>query len=50
MNDIDVLLLSFMNNMDLTYRLVASSSPSHIEAHAGLFRLLMKGIFDPYVL
>ena len=38
MNDIDVLLLSFMNNMDLTYRLVASSSPSRTEAHAGLFR------------
>ena len=32
------------------YRKVASSSPSRIEAHAGLFRLLMKGIFDPYVL
>ena len=32
------------------YRIVASSSPSRIEAHAGLFRLLMKGIFDPYVL
>ena len=23
---------------------------SHLEAHAGFFRLLMKGIFDPYVL
>ena len=32
------------------YRIVASSNPSRIEAHAGLFRLLMKGIFDPYVL
>ena len=32
------------------YRIVASTSPSRIEAHAGLFRLLMKGIFDPYVL
>ena len=31
-------------------RKVASSSPSRIEAHAGLFRWLMKGIFDPYVL
>ena len=32
------------------YRIVASTSPSRIEAHAGLFRCLMKGIFDPYVL
>ena len=32
------------------YRKVASSSPSRIEAHAGLFKLLMKRIFDPYVL
>ena len=32
------------------YRIVASSSPSRIVAHAGLFRLLMKGILDPYVL
>ena len=32
------------------YRIVASTSPSRIEAHAGLFRSLMKGIFDPYVL
>ena len=23
---------------------------SRLEAHAGFFRLLMKGIFDPYVL
>ena len=33
-----------------TYRKVASSNTSHLEAHAGFFRLLMKGIFDPYVL
>ena len=32
------------------YRIVASSSPSSIEAHAGLFRLLMQGIFDAHVL
>ena len=31
------------------YRIVASTSPSRIEAHAGLYRSLMKGIFDPYV-
>ena len=35
---------------DNMYRIVASTSPSRIEAHAGLFRSLMKGIFDPYVL
>ena len=29
---------------------VASSNTSRLEAHAGFFRLLMKGIFDPYVL
>ena len=32
------------------YSKVASSNTSHLEAHAGFFRLLMKGIFDPYVL
>ena len=32
------------------YRIVVSISPSHIEARAGLFRSLMKGFFDPYVL
>ena len=32
------------------YRIVASTSPSRIEAHAGFFGSLMKGIFDPYVL
>ena len=34
------------------YRKVArqvSTSTSHLEAHAGLFRLLMKGIFDLYM-
>ena len=32
------------------YRKVASSNMSRLEAHAGFFRLLMKGIFDPYEL
>ena len=32
------------------YRIVASTSPSRLEAHAGLFRSLMTGIFAPYVL
>ena len=29
------------------YRKVMSSNTSHLEAHVGFFRLLMKGIFDP---
>ena len=33
----------------MKYRKVASCNTSRLEAHAGLFRLLMKGIFDPYV-
>ena len=32
------------------YRKVASSNMSRLEAHAGFFRLVMKGIFYPYVL
>ena len=32
------------------YRKVVSSNMSRVEAHAGFFRLLMKGIFDPYIL
>ena len=31
------------------YRKVTSSNTSRLEANAGFFRLLMKGIFDPYV-
>ena len=31
------------------YSKVASSNTSCLEQHAGFFRLLMKGIFDPYV-
>ena len=31
------------------YRYVASSNMSRLEAHAGFFRLLLKGIFAPYV-
>ena len=39
-------------NYSLTPKLtqVASSNSSRFEAHAGIFRLLMKGIFDAYVL
>ena len=32
------------------YRKVASSNTSRLDAYAGFFRLLMKGIFYPYVL
>ena len=31
------------------YRKVASSNKSLLETHAGFFRLLMKGMFDPYI-
>ena len=34
----------------LPYRCVPSTSPSHFDAHAGLFRLSMKGKFDGYLL
>ena len=44
----------FFSNLAYTshimYSIVASTSPSRFEAHAGHFRLLMKGIFDAYVL
>ena len=46
-------ILGFRNmqeKLENIYRIVASTSPSRIEAHAGLFRSLMKEIFDPYVL
>ena len=33
-----------------TYRKVAISIPSCLEAYSGFFRLLKKGIFCPYVL
>ena len=34
----------------LKYCKMASSNTSRLEAHVGFFRLLMKGIFGPYVL
>ena len=34
----------------VAHRKNVSSNMSRLEAHAGFFRLLMKGIFDPYVL
>ena len=42
--------LEAISSNNLTYRKVTSSNTSHLEAHAGFFRLLMKGIFNPYVL
>ena len=44
-------LISILSNPQLlTYRKVASSKTSHLEAHADFFRLFMKGIFDAFVL
>ena len=42
-------LLPFVSYDD-KYRKVVSSNMSHLEAHECLFMLLMKGIFDLYVL
>ena len=36
--------------ISLDYRKIPSSNTSRLEAHVGFFRLLMKGIFGPYVL
>jgi len=36
--------------LKITHRKVSSSNTSHLEAHAEFFRLLITGIFDPYVL
>ena len=33
----------------VTYHIVASSNTFHLEAHPGIFRLPMKGIFDAYL-
>ena len=41
---------SFWHKEYLAYRIVASRSTSRLVTCLGLFRLLMKGIFDPYVL
>jgi hypothetical protein len=43
-------LFVWLNFNFYIYRKVASFNMSRLEAHAGFFRLLMKGIFDPYVL
>jgi hypothetical protein len=36
--------------INVEYCKTASSNMSHLEAHVGFFRLLMKGIFGPYVM
>ena len=43
-----LLLLNF--EILFRYHKIASSNTSCLEAHVGFFRLLMKGIFGPYVL
>ena len=37
-------------NRKTIYRKIARSNTSHLEAHEGFFRLLMKGIFGPHLL
>ena len=39
-----------MKSTKYIYRKVARSNTSRLEAHAGFFRLIMKGTFDPFVL
>ena len=40
-------MVSYFKNI---YRKFMSTNTSGLEAHAGFFKLLMKEIFDPYVL
>ena len=49
-SDIFVLYFRQVHVVCYTHRKFASSNTSRLEAHAGFFRLLMKGIFNPYVL
>ena len=44
-----LLLFAAVKVIHFKYLIVASASPSRFEVHVGLFRLLMKGIFDLYV-
>ena len=37
---------TFVSLVAIVYRKVASSNTSRLEAHAGFFRLLMKGTYD----
>ena len=49
-DDCSKLILLFISDQGLNYRKIASSNTSRFEAHEGFFRLLMKGIFNPYAL
>ena len=40
---------AFSPDVFVRYRKVTSSNTSRFEAHAGIFKLLMKGILYPYV-
>ena len=42
--------LTKLKSQGRDFRKVASSNKSHLEAQTGVFRLFMKGIFDPYML
>ena len=43
-------MLPCQKSSNLQYRKIASTHKSRLEAHADFFRLLMKGIVNPYVL
>ena len=53
-NYFDIVLSPYLKEFELCavieYRKIASSNTSRLEAHAGFFRLFMKGVFGPYVL
>ena len=40
----------FLKDQQIEYRKVVSSNTSRLEAHVCIYRLLMKGIFDAYVM
>ena len=46
----DMYVLILIDSFPIIYRKVASSNTSRLEPHPGFYRLLMKGIFDAYVL
>ena len=52
--DYQMALKYLMSNVQMVstkyYCKIASSNTSHLEAHVGFFKWLMKGIFDLYVL
>ena len=49
-NQIVMLFPQVFTSFTIYYCKVANSNTSCLEAHAGFFRLLIKGILDPYVL